>query len=189
MLLTWFPGQEFGNALADVLLGDTEPGGRLPMVWPAAEAPPIPSTRPVDGVLAYDESIHIGQRGYDRAGALPALPFGHGLGYTTWEYEDAEALDGGLRVTLRNTGLRRGRTVVQVYASRPDSVVERPVRWLVGFAGVEAGAGEKVLAEVAVSARAVRHWAGSWVTEPGTYTLHIGPSAGDLPLRTGFSVA
>ena len=60
MLVAWFPGQEFGHALADVLLGEREPGGRLPMVWPAAEHDHLPSTRPVDGSLVYEESIHIG---------------------------------------------------------------------------------------------------------------------------------
>ena len=86
VLVAWFPGQEFGNALADVLLGEREPGGRLPMVWPAAEHDHLPSTRPVDGQLVYEESIHIGNCAYDRARTQPAFPFGHGLGYTTWEY-------------------------------------------------------------------------------------------------------
>jgi beta-glucosidase len=66
VLVTWFPGQEFGNALADVLCGDREPGGRLPTVWPAAEHDHLPSTRPVDGRLVYAESIHVGNCAYDR---------------------------------------------------------------------------------------------------------------------------
>jgi beta-glucosidase len=187
VLLTWFPGQEFGNALADVLLGEVEPGGRLPVAWPATElddgVPPIPSTTPVDGVLDYTESIHIGQRGYDRAGVAPALPFGFGLGYTTWDFLDASSVDGGVRVTVRNTGSRRGREVVQVYASRPDSVVERPVRWLAGFAAVTADPGETATVDVALSPRAFQHWSdGGWVTEPGSFTLEIGRSSMDLPL-------
>jgi beta-glucosidase len=187
VLLSWFPGQEFGNALADVLLGDVEPGGRLPTVWPETESGPVPSTRPVDGVLEYPESIHIGQRGYDRAGVRPAFPFGHGFGYTTWEYLDVAGSAGGgaLRVRLRNTGARPGREVVQVYASRPESAVERPVRWLAGFAAVEAAAGAEVVADVTVATRAFQHWdaeAHAWVTEPGRFTLHVGPSAADLRL-------
>jgi beta-glucosidase len=113
VLVAWFPGQEFGNALADVLLGDREPGGRLPTVWPGAEHHHLPSTRPVGGALDYAESIHVGNCGYDRAQAQPAFPFGHGLGYTTWEYLDVTAPprvdadgDAVLTVRVRNTGTR-----------------------------------------------------------------------------------
>jgi beta-glucosidase len=189
VLVAWFPGQEFGNALADVLCGDREPGGRLPTVWPAAEHPHLPSTRPVDGQLVYEESIHLGHCGYDRAGTEPAFPFGHGLGYTTWEYLDLTAparldRDGSAVVTarLRNTGTRPGREVVQVYASRPDSAVERPARWLVGFAAVTAGPGQEVTVEVPVPARRLAHWdadANAWAVEPGGYRLAVGRSYTD----------
>jgi beta-glucosidase len=188
VLLTWFPGQEFGNALADVLFGLVEPGGRLPVVWPSGEAGPdgpVPSTRPADGVLAYAESIHIGQRGWDRAGVAPEFAFGHGLGYTDWEYVDIEPRDGHVRVTVRNTGHRRGREVVQVYAARPDSAVERPVRWLVGFGAVTADPGETVTVDVAVPERSLSHWdvdTGGWALEPGTFQLSAGRSAHDLRL-------
>ena len=144
VLLSWFPGQEFGSALADVLLGAAEAGGRLPTTWPAS-AEGLPSTQPVDGVLTYDEGLFIGYRAYDRDEREPLYPFGHGLGYTTWEYVGIEAAgdvaageDATVRVRVRNTGTRLGREVVQVYASRPDSAVVRPRRWLVGFAAVGA---------------------------------------------------
>ena len=78
VLLAWFPGQEGGNAIADVLLGAAEPGGRLPTTWPASEDG-LPGTHPVDGVLEYREGLEIGYR----REAEPLLPFGHGLGYTT----------------------------------------------------------------------------------------------------------
>jgi beta-glucosidase len=191
VLLTWFPGQEFGNALADVLLGDAEPGGRLPVTWPADEHPAIPSTRPVDGTLVYDESIHVGHRAYERAGVEPAFWFGHGLGYTGWEYLDAQVTPDGaggatVRARVRNRGPRAGREVVQVYASRADSAVERPARWLAGFTCVDAGPGEEVTVDVAVPARAFAHWdTGSqgWRTEPGTVRLAVGRSCADLPLQ------
>jgi beta-glucosidase len=190
VLLTWFPGQEFGNALADALLGLAEPGGRLPTAWPAEEANLLPSTQPVDGVLDYAESLHIGQRGFDRAGVRPAFPFGHGLGYSTWEYvsvgEPAVGSD-CVMVTarVRNGGPREGREVVQVYASRPDSAVDRPVRWLAGFAAVDAEAGETVEVALRVARRAFEHWdeaAGTWTTEPGTFLLEAGRSSTDLRL-------
>jgi len=189
VLVAWFPGQEFGNALADVLLGDREPGGRLPTVWPAAEHDHLPSTRPVDGRLSYQESIHVGNSAYDRAQTQPAFCFGHGLGYTTWEYLDVTAppqLDPNhhavVTVRLRNTGTRPGREVVQVYASRPDSAVERPTRWLVGFAGASADPGQEVTVEVTVPARSLAHWDGethAWTIEQGRYHLAVGPSYSD----------
>lgn len=143
VLLTWFPGQEFGNALADVLLGRAEPAGRLPTTWPRSESG-VPSPRPRHGVLSYDEGLFIGYRAYDRDGRTPRYPFGHGLGFSSWRYQsihapDRATLDADLWVTveLRNVGQRRGREIVQQYASRPGSELERPVRWLVGFTAVE----------------------------------------------------
>ena len=86
---------------------------------------------------------------------------------------------------VRNTGERGGKQVVQVYASRPDSAVDRPARWLAGFAVVEAGPGRQVDVPVAISARALRHWdGGAWAVEPGEVTLAVGRSAGDLLAST-----
>ena len=193
VLLAWFPGQEFGSALADVLLGAAEAGGRLPTTWPAS-AEGLPSTQPVDGVLAYDEGLFIGYRAYDRDEREPLYPFGHGLGYTTWEYVGIEAPgsiatgeDVTVRVRVRNTGTRRGREVCQVYASRPDSALQRPRRWLVGFAALEAHPGQEVTAEATVSARSLAHWdveSHRWALEPGTYRLSAGRSSRDLRQST-----
>ncbi len=175
VLLAWFPGQEAGHALADVILGLAEPGGRLPTTWPASEEG-LPSVTPVDGVLEYREGLSVGYRG----AIEPMFGFGHGLGYTSWEYL---AIDGP-RVRLANTGTRRGREVVQLYASRPDSAIERPPRWLVGFAVVEADAGEDVIVDIPLSPRAFQHWDGGWQTEPGAFVLEAGRSVADLRLRT-----
>jgi beta-glucosidase len=188
ILLTWFPGQEFGHALADVLLGAVEPGGRTPVTWPRVEGAPLPSATPVDGALEYAETLHIGHRAFLKAGIEPLFPFGHGLGYTSWQYTSMAWNDGKLQVTVRNTGLRRGRQVVQVYAERPDSAVERPVRWLVGFVPVDAGAGEEVTVEVPLHRRALEHWdaeAHGWTLEPGVFLLRAGSSVTDLPLSVG----
>jgi beta-glucosidase len=197
VLLAWFPGQEFGNALADVLLGLAEPGGRLPTTWPSA-AGGQPSTQPIDGILSYDEGLFIGYRGYDRDGRTPLYPFGHGLGYTSWTYLSIDASDDTapganvqVTVSLRNAGTRRGREVIQLYASRPDSTVERPLRWLAGFAAVTADAGEDVTAVVTVSPRAFEHWnvdTGRWAVEPGTFQLAAGPSVAVLPVATEIGI-
>ena len=184
VLASWFPGQEFGNALADVLTGAVEPGGRLPVTWPAS-AEGLPSVQPVNGALPYDEGLLIGYRWYLATYRQPAFPFGHGMGYTTWAYQDLAVAGDTVTVTVRNTGDRAGREVVQVYASRPDSAVERAPRWLVGCAAVEAAAGEVVSASIDVGDHNFRHWdssAHTWITESGTYQLYAGRSVTDLPL-------
>ncbi|WP_370616651.1 beta-glucosidase family protein [Mumia sp. Pv 4-285] len=188
VLLSWFPGQEFGHALADLLTGVTEPGGRLPTTWPADEAAALPSTRPVDGRLAYEEGLHVGYRRFLRDGVEPAYWFGHGLGFTSWAYEGVDVVAGAdaeARVSVRNTGDRPGRELVQVYVAREGSAVERPVRWLASYAWVSAEPGESVTVEVPVLARAFEHWdaaAGRWTVEPGDFEVQIGRSAGDVVL-------
>ncbi|PZE36835.1 glycosyl hydrolase [Curtobacterium sp. MCSS17_006] len=187
VLLTWFGGQEYGNALADVLTGAQEPGGRLPTTWPVAMADvPVLDVTPVDGKVAYDEGVHVGYRAWLRAGTEPAYPFGHGLGYTTWSIDGVSATptvrEGDaviVTATVANTGDRAGKHVVQVYASRGESTVDRPVRWLVGFAPVRLGAGESTEVSIEVPARAFAHWDGSWQYESGTFTLHVGASVVD----------
>ena len=128
VIYAWLPGQAMGEALADVLLGQAEPGGRLPVTLPADEADcPVLHAVPRDGQLGYHEGLLIGYRGYDAAGTTPRFPFGHGLGYTSWVYESLSAdlaglppgEDLGLRVRVRNAGSRPGREVVQVYVAGP----------------------------------------------------------------------
>lgn len=200
VLLSWFPGQEAGAGLADILFGLAEPGGRLPTTWAASlDDAPVGQAQPVGGRLTYDDGVHIGHRAWLLTGREPAYWFGHGMGYTTWEYEavhaPAEAVEGSpfaVRVQVRNTGARPGREIVQVYLARPESAVERPVRWFAGYTAVHAEPGASVTAVVEIPARALRHWSEeekAWRTEPGIYQIMVGRSAGDvawkgvLPLR------
>ncbi|WP_407703185.1 beta-glucosidase [Streptomyces solincola] len=191
VLLSWFPGQEGGDALADVLLGEEEPGGRLPTTWPAVLADaPVTRTDPVRGRLDYTEGLFIGYRAWDRAGAPPAYAFGHGLTYTTWDYRTLEVTGDAraARVEVGNTGRRPGRETVQLYlepVGEARDAVERPARWLAGFAVVEAGPGERAEALVPLPQRAFQAWDeehGVWITVPGRYRLHAGRSLGDLRL-------
>lgn len=201
VLLSWFPGQEAGDGLADVLFGAEEPGGRLPTTWGAAHADvPVLDTAPRDGVLEYAEGLHIGYRAWLKgAGAEPMYWFGHGLGYTAWEYESVEVpghIGAGepftAQVRLRNTGGRAGREVVQVYLAREASALDRPVRWLAGYAAVEAEPGEAVTCRITVQPRALQHWSvehDGWLTEPGEFTVLAGRSVADLPLSAAVTVA
>ncbi len=190
LLVTYFGGQEYGNALADVLLGVVEPGGRLPTTWPRAEADvPVIDVTPRDGVVRYDEGVHIGYRAWLRAGTEPAFGFGHGLGYTTWELSDLRANDPtSVALTVRNTGERAGKHVIQVYAERPESTVDRPVRWLAGFAVVRLGAGQAREVTVQLHDRTFEHWDNGWTTESGAFTLRAGSSVSDLPLSTELQI-
>jgi beta-glucosidase len=195
VLLTWFGGQEAGHALADVLLGISEPGGRLPTTWPARESDcPVLATTPSDGVLRYDEGVFIGYRAYERAGVTPRYAFGHGLGYTTWEYEHITADQRMVTVTVRNTGARAGREVVQVYVGVAGTATAgRPRRWLAGFAPVAAAPGEASTVTIGLPARTFQIWAGGeadggWQTIPGEYLVEAARSRADVRLTATVQV-
>ncbi|MFI7461734.1 glycoside hydrolase family 3 C-terminal domain-containing protein [Nonomuraea sp. NPDC049646] len=174
VLLTWFPGQEAGNALADVLSGRAEPGGRLPTTWPAALADaPVTNVTPVDGAVAYDEGTSIGYRAWERSGRAPAFWFGHGLGYTTWSYDSIAAEGATVTVALTNTGDRFGREVVQIYLCRGDD------RRLAGFDVVEAEPGETVITTVFLPDGAFQVWEDGWRTVEGEYTVQASHHVAD----------
>jgi beta-glucosidase len=193
VIWAWFPGQECGHAIGDVLTGATEPSGRLPWTLPASEIDvPVPHALPDESMrVKYREGVHVGYRGWERSGATPAAPFGHGLGWTTWSYTAASELarpDGGLEfaVTVTNTGSRAGSEVVQAYltstAPLPDGV-DRPARWLAGFARVTAAPGETTTATVRVPRRALEVWHdGNWHRPSGSYRLEFGRSIRDSRL-------
>jgi beta-glucosidase len=146
ILLAWYPGMEGGRAIADVLLGRREPGGRLPLAIPR-DAEDLPPFDPDARHVRYDR--WVGQRRLDRDGGSAAFPFGYGLGYTRFSLDKlALEMDDGrpvASVRLRNTGRRRGATVVQLYALAEG---ERPVHELVGFARVAAEAGGELTVKV-----------------------------------------
>ncbi|UAJ79201.1 glycoside hydrolase family 3 protein [Leifsonia sp. ZF2019] len=197
VVLTWFPGQEMGGALADVLTGSREPGGRIPTTWAAREDDvPVWQVEPVDGKLFYDEKLNVGYREWVRrqqlGGPAPAIPFGHGLGYTTWEL-GATTLDGlTASVPVRNTGTRPGKQVVQAYLSRVTaSDLDRPVLWLAGYAVVHADPGETITATIELEPRSLQHWSvddHAWRTEPGVYALRLGTSVAALGTPAEFTV-
>jgi beta-glucosidase len=194
VIQVWFPGQAFGEALAETLLGVAEPTGRLPVTVPREEVDsPVLNAHPEAGDLVYREGLLVGYRGYDRTGTEPHFAFGHGLGYTDWTYEslipDVESLavgeDLACTVTVRNSGKRRGREVVQVYLEAPDDDPHRPRRVLAGFGTVGAEAGASAEVRVSLPGRSFARFdetARKWAWRPGTYTLRAGRSSRDLRL-------
>ncbi|HET9848437.1 MAG TPA: glycoside hydrolase family 3 C-terminal domain-containing protein [Candidatus Dormibacteraeota bacterium] len=200
ILQVWYPGQAFGEALADVLTGAAEPGGRLPVTLPRAEADsPVLRAHPQAGEVVYAEGLLVGYRGYDRKGSTPLYCFGHGLGYTDWTYESLTpatvsiSADDALSVAvkLRNAGERAGREVVQLYLEGPDDDASRPLRSLAGFALVHAEPGQTVEARVTVPPRTFARFdaqLGEWTAHPGTYRLHAGRSSRDLKLAAEITV-
>jgi beta-glucosidase len=196
VLLAWYPGQEFGDALAQVLLGRAEPGGRLPMTFPARpEDAPVLEPGPDDPVgneWHYREGLFVGYRHYDRHQLTPAYCFGHGLGYTTFDYEDLRVerksrTDRGREVQaavrVRNSGSRRGKAVVQLYvgAERAD----RPPWELKDFRSIvlDPGATEEV--RFTLRERAFSQWdsaLGGWAILSGAHKVAVGSSSRDLRL-------
>ena len=164
VLLAWYPGMEGGRAIADVLLGDAEPGGRLPVTVPHRRAD-LPTVDWNARLVTYGR--WWGQRALDRAGLAAAYPFGFGLSYTTFSLgrfavgpATAERFPAVVDVT--NTGARTGRHVVQVYARMPGQ--QRPVRALLGFASVEVEPGQTRTVTIDCDTRPLQHWTGDGFT-------------------------
>ncbi len=189
ILVSWFGGQELGSAIGDILSGICEPGGRLPTTWPTTlEETPVSEVVPVNGVLRYEEGIHIGYKAFLRSAIEPAYPFGFGLGYTSWELQEfhiasVERNRLSASIRLKNSGTRRGAQIVQIYAEKSQSSVERPLRWLVGFARVEAEPGESVNADLCIDLRRLAYFDHGWKFEHGDYCFFAGFSVVDLILR------
>ncbi|ELS52894.1 glycoside hydrolase family 3 protein [Streptomyces viridochromogenes] len=191
VLLSWFPGQEGGAALADVLTGVHEPGGRLPTTWGSLADAPVTRVVPADGELPYTEDVFIGYRAWEKQGRVPSYPFGHGLGYTDWTYESAEVEGTTVTVRVRNSGERAGREVVQVYLAPAEPDAERPARWLAGFADVAAGPGETAEAVVELPRRAFETWdekTNAWTFVKGSYEIQVSHSIADRRLTATINV-
>jgi len=182
LMVVWYPGEEFGPALAEVVAGKREPSGRLPVSIAHAEADyPVRDAIPdAEGTLRYAEGRDLGYRGFAAAGVAPAYAFGAGLGYGALRYETAEgerAADGGatLRVTVSNRGNRDSAAVAQAYCTDGGLA-------LVGFAKQIVPAGQSVEITIAVDPFALRRWEdGAW-SDAEAFDLQVGASATDLPL-------
>ena len=207
VLQAWFPGQEAGHAIADVLLGKAEPGGRLPQTFPTGleDDPTHPLTPDVqypgaDGRVEYREGLFTGYRHVDRAGTKPLFPFGFGLSYTSFRLsglavDPVRLAPGGqlaCSLEVENTGARAGSTVVQAYVRDLESSVERPEKELRAFAKVHLEPGHRTTVKLALDMRALAFFDDrqqAWVAEPGEFELLVGESSADLPLRARFTLS
>ncbi len=196
ILQVWYPGQEAGHTIADILLGKVEPGGRLPQTFPARLADTPTQGRgggvyPGEGgKVQYKEGLHIGYRHHDRSGIAPLFAFGHGLGYADIDIVDAsvesEAFEAtgkvGVRVMFTNTGSRPGTQVVQVYVAPKNAPVDRPEAELKAFAKVHLEPGARHEEVLELSARDFAWYSterAAWIVSPGAFELRVGFSAAD----------
>ncbi|HEY0592257.1 MAG TPA: glycoside hydrolase family 3 C-terminal domain-containing protein, partial [Thermoanaerobaculia bacterium] len=191
----WFLGVEAGNALANVLFGDVAPSGKLPVSIPRSVGQiPIyynylPTGRPAKADDHYTSK-------YTDSPNDPLWPFGFGLSYTTFQYQDlrlsapsmTEEQTLTVSAEVTNRGRRAGEEVVQLYLNDPVAAVSRPVKELKGFQRVALGPGESRRVSFAITSDALRFWTpGGWTVEPGTFNVWIGPSSQD-GLRGSFEL-
>jgi beta-glucosidase len=191
LLEAWYPGQEGGPAIARVLFGDADPGGRLPATFPRSEAdlPTAGDPEAYPGVgetETYKEGLLVGYRFFDARAKQPAYPFGFGRSYTRFRFSKLAVRRRGPRVkvalTVRNAGARAGAAVPQVYVAMPPAAGEPP-RQLKAFAKLRLDRGEARRVRFTLGRRAFAHWADGWQVTPGCYRVLAGSSSRALPLR------
>ncbi|MEV0417281.1 beta-glucosidase family protein [Streptosporangium canum] len=179
-------GQELGNALASVLYGDADPGGRLPMTFAARAADyPASTAEQFPGVghrQVYSERLLVGYRHFDATALTPLFPFGHGLSYTSFSYDSLSISGATVRARVTNTGSRAGVAVPQLYLGFPAEAGEPP-RQLRGFARLRLAPGESATVAFRLPERAFQVWTPQgWSTVRGDHTVEVGASSRDLPL-------
>ena len=199
--MAWFPGEQGGNAIADVLFGDVNPAARLPLTFPRALQDTsangfYPGT---ETDLEYGEGIFVGYRHFDKDNITPLFPFGHGLSYTTFEYSNLTVpakVEPGKKIpvtlTLKNSGARAGAEVVQLYIAEAKPKTERPPKELRGFQRVTLKPGESRVLKFEIEPRALAHFDAirhDWLTDNGVFEVQIGSSSRDIRARANLELA
>jgi beta-glucosidase len=187
VLMAWYPGQECGDAIADVLFGAVNPCGKLPTTIPRRyEDNPAHGNYPgAEGRVRYEEGVFVGYRHYDARGIEPLFCFGHGLSYTTFEYGDLKVSPDGstASIDVTNTGEVFGKEVVQLYVSDVECSLPRPPKELKAFAKVALEPGQTRTVTFSLDRRAYSFWRDGWTLEPGVFELLCGASSRDLRSR------
>ena len=207
ILMAWYPGQQGGQAIAEIVTGRISPSGRLPIsVERRAEDNPTLGSyyenvarthrkNTLQKRVTYNEGVFVGYRGYERSGVKPLYPFGYGLSYSTFEYSDlkVEKCDGGVVVSfaVRNTGGMDAAEVAQVYVGDVEASVPRPAKELKGYEKIFLKKGEQKRVEVMLTDEAFRFYdifSHGFVTEPGDFNIFVGSSCEDIRLRGGVTL-
>ena len=184
----WYGGQEVGHAIADVLFGDVNPSGKLPVTFPK-QLQDVRAMHHYPGEnlhVNYAEGIYVGYRGFDKDNIEPLFPFGHGLSYTTFEYKDLKVGPTSVSLSVRNTGSRGGAEVVQLYIHDPHSHVDRPPKELKGFRRVLLEPGKSQTVNFTLDRQSFAYYDSTkhdWVVEPGRFEVLVGASSRDIRLR------
>lgn len=196
----WYPGQEGGTALAEILFGDVNPSGRLPVTFERRwEDNPVHDSYYPEAAtkrVVYKEGVFVGYRGYEHNGTKPLFPFGFGLSYTSFKYSNlsvkpvANSDSSGPRYEVsfevKNTGSREGADVAQVYVGPPQASVPRPAKELKGFAKVSLQPGETKKVTVTLDSRSLTYYdvnAKQWRADPGAFDVLVGRSSEQIELR------
>jgi beta-glucosidase len=185
LLMAWYPGEEGGHAIADVLFGDVTPSGKLPLTMPRA-ASDLPAF--VNDANAVTYGFLHGYRYVDAMNEVPEFPFGFGLSYTSFSYANLALSGRTAAFDVKNTGTRAGDEVAQIYVASHGTAVMRAPRNLAGFERLHLGPGETKTVTFDVPDEALRYWDGMWKIEPAMYDVEVGGSSRDLPLTASFSV-
>jgi beta-glucosidase len=201
VLQAWYPGQEAGTAIADILFGDVNPSGKLPQTFPVRleDNPSYLNFPGENGKVLYGERLFVGYRYYDKKGVAPLFPFGFGLSYTTFEY-------GGLQLSateispnqtlevaidISNTGSRPGQEVVQVYVRDVEARLLRPEKELKAFAKVALEPGERKTVTLPLARESLAYFddrSHEWVAEAGTFEVLVGTSSQDIRATAPFEL-
>jgi beta-glucosidase len=187
------PGEQQGNALADVLFGDVNPSGKLPITF-ASSSSNYPAAVSSSSTISYSEGLNVGYRHFDADSITPMYAFGHGLSYTTFTYSNLSASASGTNVTasvtVTNSGSRAGAEVVQLYLGFPSSAGEPP-QVLRGFQKVSLAAGASRTVTFSLTSEELSYWntsSGSWTVPSGTFTINVGSSSRDIRQTTTVQV-
>ncbi len=196
IMMAWYPGQEGGKAMAELLTGEVCPSGRLPISMENAwqDNPTFNSyydrSKAVHKRVFYSEGVFLGYRGLDHNNISPRFAFGHGLSYTSFKYSNMEVKQTGDSVKvsfdITNTGRRDGKEVAQVYVGDMEASVPRPEKELKHYSKVFIPKGKTVHVELALSEDAFSFYdvkTGEFIAEPGRFTISVGGSSDNLPLK------
>ena len=201
ILETWFAGEEIGNAIAGILLGNINPSGKLPMTFPQRweDCSAYKYYKAQDSITSYSDGIFVGYRYFDKKNITPLFPFGYGLSYTTFEYKNlkidkiADQNKSSWKVSfqLTNTGKTKGTEIPQLYIKDVESTLSRPEKELKAFDRITLNPGETKTVEFLITGEKLSYFdpeKHEWITEPGEFQAEVGSSSRNIALKGTFTL-